>query len=62
MRQLRVSQKVKGLEARWWKCTRDLLGICFKKELVTDLYDFADPKVVQQMIDADVMCEVRAKP
>jgi hypothetical protein len=62
LRQLRVSKAVRGLEANWWKCTRSFLGICTKKELIKDTYDFNDSAVVQSLIDADFVCTVRERP
>jgi hypothetical protein len=59
LRVLRVCENGAGLCADYEVCRKKFLGICLKKEITTDVYEFKNPETVKTLIDADFACRVR---
>lgn len=49
---LRLSKDVPGFQYEYWKCEREILGVCTKKVHVIELYDLRDEKVRDELIAA----------
>lgn len=51
-----------GGEYHYQVCTKQLLGICFKKEWVKDKFDLNDPETRKMLYNKGFVLKVREKP
>jgi hypothetical protein len=61
-RTLKLSASIPGFEYRYFVCTNQKLGICWKHEQKVETYDLRDEVVRKQLIDMGFSARVQEKP
>lgn len=62
LRELEIDPEAPGAEYWYETCESSIIGICVKKKMVRDTYDFNDPAVRRKLIDMGFILRVRNRP